>query len=318
MPCVACYATVTPQGPEPQLATAPPAAKRNRTRAARVPRRPCARGETTRQTRDRLLPPEGRTMNVTLQAAESARNHDDPGRGDLAQKDSLVQPNNAWLRNTLQQRPSTGHTSGEGVTYPARATDTQGIEASLSSPWCPTRMKPQRPPPTPHGLGRHFPDPRDPPATGKGGSATPGHVIPPDPSLPRNGSTRVRAKGPAVHTGPTAKLMTPGVLSSTPIHLIRALALGKRRQPAIRTETGARTAHTELVHEIFSTLRSALVRRVRNPQDPELHPATGPAAAAHSHTRATRVPRRPCAREGTTRRLRGRLLPPGGRPMDVT
>ena len=50
-------------------------------------------------------------MNVTPQAAESATNHDDPGRADLAQKDPLVQPNNARPRNTLQQRPSTGHTS---------------------------------------------------------------------------------------------------------------------------------------------------------------------------------------------------------------
>ena len=215
-------------------------------------------------------------MNVAPQAAESAENHDDPGRADLAQKDPLVQPNNARPRNTLQQRPSTGHTSGEGV------------------------------------------NPRDPPATGKGGSATPGPVIPPDPPLQRNGSTRGRAKGPAIHAGPTAKPMTAGVLSSAAIHQIRALALGERRQSAIRTETRAQAAHTALVHEIFSTLRSALVRRMRNPQDPEPHPATGPAAAAHSHTRATRVPRRPCAREETTRRLRGRLLPPGGRLMDVT
>ena len=71
------------------------------------------------------------------------------------------------------------------------------------------------------------------------------------------------------------------------------------------------------MHEIFSTLRSALVWRVGNPQDAEPHPATGPAAAAHSHTRARRVPRRPCEKEETTRRLWGRLLPPGGRPMDV-
>ena len=112
--------------------------------------------------------------------------------------------------------------------------------------------------------------------------------------------------------------MTAGVLSSTAIHRIRPLALGERRQPAIRTETGARAANTALVHDIFSTLRSALVQRVGNPQDAEPHPATGPAAAAHSHTRATRVRGRPCAREETTRRLRGRLIPPGSRPMDVT
>ena len=61
--------------------------------------------------------------------------------------------------------------------------------------------------------------------------------------------------------------MTPGVLSSTAIRQIRALALGKRLQPAIRTETEAQAAQATLVHEIFSALRSALVRRVRNPRE---------------------------------------------------
>ena len=57
-------------------------------------------------------------MDVTPTAAELAMNHDDPGRANLAQKNPLVQPNNAWPRNTLQQRLSTGHTSGEGVNLP--------------------------------------------------------------------------------------------------------------------------------------------------------------------------------------------------------
>ena len=57
-------------------------------------------------------------MIVTPTAAESATNHDDPGRADLAQKDPLVQSNNARPRNALQQRPSTGYTSGEGVNLP--------------------------------------------------------------------------------------------------------------------------------------------------------------------------------------------------------
>ena len=112
--------------------------------------------------------------------------------------------------------------------------------------------------------------------------------------------------------------MTAGVLSNTACNQTRALAPGERRQPAIRTAMGAWAARPALVHEIFGTFRSALVRRVRNPQDPEPHPVTGPAAAVHSHTRATRVPRRPCAREETTRRLQGCPLPPGGQPMDVT
>ena len=57
-------------------------------------------------------------MDVTSMAAESAMNNDDPRRANLAQKDPLVQPNNARPRKTLQQRLSTGHTSGEGVNLP--------------------------------------------------------------------------------------------------------------------------------------------------------------------------------------------------------
>ena len=52
------------------------------------------------------------------------------------------------------------------------------------------------------------------------------------------------------------------------IHQIRALALGEQLQPAIRTETEAQAAHAALVHEIFSALRSALVRRVGSPPGP--------------------------------------------------
>ena len=57
-------------------------------------------------------------MNFTPTAAESAKNHDNPGRANLAQKDPLVQPNNARPRNTLQQRMSTGHASRESVSLP--------------------------------------------------------------------------------------------------------------------------------------------------------------------------------------------------------
>ena len=52
------------------------------------------------------------------------------------------------------------------------------------------------------------------------------------------------------------------------IHQIQALALGEQRQPAIRTETEAHAAHAALVHEIFSALRSALVRRMDDPAGP--------------------------------------------------
>ena len=52
------------------------------------------------------------------------------------------------------------------------------------------------------------------------------------------------------------------------IRQIRALALGGQLQPAIRTETEARAPHAALVREIFSALRSALVRRVGNHPGP--------------------------------------------------
>ena len=210
-----------------------------------------------------LIPPEDRTTNVTPPAAESATNHDDPGQADHPETDHLVQPSNAPPRKTLQQRPA-----GKASTYPARATGTQGVDASLGSSWCQTRRKNQRPLPTSPGRGPHFPDPRDPPATGNGGSATPGPVIPPDPPLPRNRSARGRAKEPAKRAGPTAELMTTGALSNTAIRQMRALALGERRQRATRTETEARMAHPALVHEIFSTPRGTLVRRVGNPPGP--------------------------------------------------
>ena len=63
---------------------------------------------------------------------------------------------------------------------------------------------------------------------------------------------------------PTATNLCPGFA----IHQIRALAMGGQLQPAIRTETEAQAAHTVLVHDILSALRSALVRRVGNPPGP--------------------------------------------------
>ena len=166
--------------------------------------------------------------------------------------------------------------------------------------------------------GAALPGPPRPTCNRERGSAKPGPVIPPDPPLPRNGSARGRAKELAKHAGPTAGLMTTGVLSNTAIRQIRAPALGERLQPAIRTETEAGAAHAALVHEIFSALRSALCDAWETPQGPGPHPATGPAAMTHSRTRATRVPHRPCAREETKRRLRDHLLPAEGRAMDVT
>ena len=64
---------------------------------------------------------------------------------------------------------------------------------------------------------------------------------------------------------------TPTATNQCPvfaINQIRALALGEQLQPAIRTETKTQAAHAALVHEIFSALRSALVRHVGNPRGP--------------------------------------------------
>ena len=57
-------------------------------------------------------------MDVTPTAAESAMNHDDPGRANLAQKDPLIQPSNARPHNALQQRLLVRHTSGKDVNLP--------------------------------------------------------------------------------------------------------------------------------------------------------------------------------------------------------
>ena len=146
---------------------------RSHTRATRVPHWPCAREETARRLRDYLLPPEGRSMNVTPTAAHCAISHDDPGRANLAQKDPsynpttrgrATHPSNACRSDTL-----TGKTS----TCLTHATVTRRVEASLSSPWCQTRTKTERIPPTSPGRGPRFADPRKPPATEKGAAPHP-------------------------------------------------------------------------------------------------------------------------------------------------
>ena len=63
---------------------------------------------------------------------------------------------------------------------------------------------------------------------------------------------------------PTAPNLCPVIA----IHQIPALTLGEQLQPTINTETKAQAAHPALVHEIFSALRSALVRGVGNPPGP--------------------------------------------------
>ena len=86
--------------------------------AARIPHRPPASEETTRQPRDNLVSPEAPRMNVKPAAAEPAVNRDNPRQADFAQEDPLVQRDNARPRNKLHQCLSVGHARGKGVDVP--------------------------------------------------------------------------------------------------------------------------------------------------------------------------------------------------------
>ena len=104
-------------------------------------------------------------MDVTRTAAESAVNRHDPGRAKLAQEDPLVQPDKARPRNTFHQLLLVGHTGWKDVDLPGR------IGASLGRPWCRTRTKTQRIPPTSPGREPRLPDSGNLPATEKGAPA---------------------------------------------------------------------------------------------------------------------------------------------------
>ena len=119
----------------------------------RVLHQPCAREETTRRLRNHLLPPEGRAMDVTPSSADSAINHEDPGRANLAQKDPSYNPTTRGRTTHSSHACASGTPTGETSTYPTHATYTQRVEASISSPWCRTRRKTKRLPPTSPGRG---------------------------------------------------------------------------------------------------------------------------------------------------------------------
>ena len=145
----------------------------SRTRATLVLHRPCAREETTRRLRDHPLPPEGRAMDVRPTAAHSAINHDDPGRANLAQKDPSYNPTTRGHATHPSNACRSDVLTGKTSTCPTHATNTRRVEASLSSPWCRTRTKTRRLPPTSPGRGPRFLDPRNPPATKKGAAPHP-------------------------------------------------------------------------------------------------------------------------------------------------
>ena len=100
------------------------------------------------------------------------RHNNGCGVGRQRQRPRASQPCLRGPPHTTRQHSSNARRfstpAGKTSTCPACATDTKRVEASLSSPWCRTRTKTQRLPPTSPGRGPHFPDPRNPPATEKG------------------------------------------------------------------------------------------------------------------------------------------------------
>ena len=123
-----CDALETLEGPEPHPATEPAATIHSRTRATRVPHQPCTREETTGRLRDDLLPPEGQAMDITAAAADSAMNHDDPGRANLAQKDPSYNPTTRGRATHSSNACRSGTPAGKTSTCPTHATDTRRVK----------------------------------------------------------------------------------------------------------------------------------------------------------------------------------------------
>ena len=112
-------------------------------------------------------------MDVTPTAAELAINHDDPGLANLAGKDPLYNPTMRGRATHSSNACRSGTPAGKTSTCPTHAIDTGRVEASPSSPWCRTRTRTQRLPPTSRGRGPRFPDPCNLPATEKGAAPHP-------------------------------------------------------------------------------------------------------------------------------------------------
>ena len=91
----------------------------------------------------------------------------------LAQKDASYNPTTHGRATHRSKACRSDTPTGRTSTCPTHATDTRRVEASLSSPWCRTRAKTQRLPPTSPGRGPRFPDPRNWPATEKGAAPHP-------------------------------------------------------------------------------------------------------------------------------------------------
>ena len=75
-------------------------------------------------------------MDITLTAADSAINHDNPRRANLAQKDPFYNPTTRGRATHSSNACQSGTPTGKTSTCRTHATDTWSVEASLSSPWC--------------------------------------------------------------------------------------------------------------------------------------------------------------------------------------
>ena len=174
----------------------------------------------------------------------------------------IVLVNGHYYQGRIIPHPQRGHWSLEAV-------DSM-LPATTDLPDCPTPLLPDQPP-----------DPLKAVVSGTAGTWHPGHALYCLWRWARRGCPHTRAWSAAwrfyldgrqqSEAIPEQAAETPTATNLCPvfaIHQIRALALGEQLQPAIRTETEAKAAHAALVHEIFSALRGALVRRVGNPPRP--------------------------------------------------
>ena len=75
-------------------------------------------------------------MDVTPTTADSAINHDNPRRANLAQKDPSYNPTMRGRATHSSNACRLGTLTGKTSTCPTHATDTRRVEGSLSSPWC--------------------------------------------------------------------------------------------------------------------------------------------------------------------------------------
>ena len=206
-----------------------------------------------------------RGHNLTSLAArypETARAAPPPRERDPGTIAMIVLENGHYYQVRIIPHPQRGHWSLEAV-------DSM-LPATTDLPDSPTPLLPGQPP-----------DPLTAVVSGTAGTWHPGHALY---CLWRWAQRRwphTRAWSAAWRFYPdgrqqleaiperTAETPTaPNLCPVFAIHQIWALALGEQLQPAIRTETEAQAAHAALVHEIFSALRSALVRRVGNPPSP--------------------------------------------------